>query len=229
MSVRDRRPLLYDLARIQRGQRVAHTIESTRALATALGADESRLPAAIQRVLGSRAVDRRAGNGEWRPRRRSDPSPIESCVGARTGWSEEFDQSLREWLSTSGVGDAGQRVLLVGSVPSDDAFTAPSKSMEPSSWANSTEASTVAGRNDRRRAVEIIARRYTTKRMRVSTLASNHRPTLSRRRAPYGPTASSFGWSHRYRLGLASASHRTQRCWRQGLPTLMPPSQPPTR
>jgi len=113
-------PLLYDLARIRRGTSVTHTIESTRALAAAIGVNESRLDAAIERV---RARERLlSALAELRQR---NDVPLGTAAyrivrGARTDWSEEFDRSMQEWLDRPATVAPGKRVLLIGSVPSDD-------------------------------------------------------------------------------------------------------------
>jgi benzoyl-CoA reductase/2-hydroxyglutaryl-CoA dehydratase subunit BcrC/BadD/HgdB len=114
------RPLLYDLARIQRATSVAHTVESTRALAATIGVDESRLMATIARVDARRAL-----LNELETLRLKDEVPLGSvshriAAGARADWSDEFDESLREWLVGPTLVAPRKRVLLVGSVPSDD-------------------------------------------------------------------------------------------------------------
>jgi hypothetical protein len=114
------RPLLYDLARIQRQTSEEHTVESTRALAAAVGADESRLSVAIERVAARQALQI-----EIAKLRMKDKVPLGSAAyriirGARADWSAEFDESLREWLAHGEVVQPRKRVLLVGSVPSDD-------------------------------------------------------------------------------------------------------------
>jgi len=114
------KPLLYDLARIRREASVAHTIESTRALAVAVGADESRLMAELERVVAREKL-----LGQFATLRMGDGVPL-GCEayrivrGARTEWSAEFDESLRQWLSRPTTVEPRKRVLLVGSVPSDD-------------------------------------------------------------------------------------------------------------
>lgn len=113
-------PLLYDLARIRRETSVAHTIESTRALAIEVGADESRLMAQLERVVAREKL-----LGELAKLRLGDAVPL-GCEayrivrGARTEWSAEFDDSLRQWLSSPATVAPRKRVLLVGSVPPDD-------------------------------------------------------------------------------------------------------------
>lgn len=113
-------PLLYDLARIQRGTSVEHTIGSTRALAATIGVDESQLSAAIKRV-----DTRQALLSELAQLRMKDEAPLGSVAyrivrSARADWSEEFDGSLREWLASPATVAPRKRVLLIGSVSSDD-------------------------------------------------------------------------------------------------------------
>ena len=114
------RPVLYDLARIQRASSVAHTIESTQALASAVGVDESRLGAAIEQVVARQAL-----LSELAKLRMADEMPLGSVAyrivrGALTDWSDEFDGSMREWLAGPETVAPHKRVLLVGSVPLDD-------------------------------------------------------------------------------------------------------------
>lgn len=113
-------PLLFDLARIQRVTSVAHTIESTRVLAAAIGADESQLAATIERVAArERLLEQLA------TLRTADDVPLGSVAyrivrGARTEWSDAFDSSLRDWLANQATVVPRRRVLLIGSVPADD-------------------------------------------------------------------------------------------------------------
>ncbi len=114
------RPLLYDLARIGRATSVAHTIESTRSLGVALGVDEQRLIGAVRRV-----ADRLALLDELAKLRTADFVPLGSLANrisraARGDWSEEFDASVREWLARPETVQPRKRVLLVGSVPTDE-------------------------------------------------------------------------------------------------------------
>lgn len=114
------RPLLYDLARIGRATSVAHTLESTRSLAAALGVDEGRLSAAIRRVS-----DRFELLDALTQLRALDSVPSGGLAyriarAARTDWSEELDTALRAWLASPNAKTPRKRVLLVGSVPPDD-------------------------------------------------------------------------------------------------------------
>lgn len=114
------RPLLYDPARTTRASSVAHTLESTRSLAEALGTDERLLRDAIQRVAARESL-----LGELAALRRSDAVPAGSLANriiraARTDWSKQFDASLREWLTQPDTIRPRKRVLLVGSIPADE-------------------------------------------------------------------------------------------------------------
>lgn len=114
------RPLLYDLARIQRPSSLAHTIESTKILAAALGTHESRLQEAVRRVsVRAALLDALA------QLRASDRVPLGSFAhrilrAARLDWSEDFDRSLRQWLAAPVTTQPRRRLLLIGSVPIDD-------------------------------------------------------------------------------------------------------------
>jgi benzoyl-CoA reductase/2-hydroxyglutaryl-CoA dehydratase subunit BcrC/BadD/HgdB len=114
------RPLLYDLAGIQRPSSLAHTIESTKALAAALGTHESRLHEAMQRVAVRAAL-----LDELAKLRASDEVPSGMLAhrilrAARTDWAEDFDHSLQQWLAAPVTTQPQQRLLLIGSVPGDD-------------------------------------------------------------------------------------------------------------
>ncbi len=113
-------PHLYDLARIQRGTSVAHTIESTRSLAAAIGVDESKLLAATERVAAREKL-----LADLLKLRTADQVPLGSIAhrivrAARTEWSDEWDASLQEWLSSCAKVAPRNKVALVGSVPPDE-------------------------------------------------------------------------------------------------------------
>jgi hypothetical protein len=114
------RPLIYDIARIARSSSLAHTVESTKLLAAALGVHDDRLPAATQRVaararLLKQLLDLRASNA-------APPGSVAHRIvrAARLDWSEQFERSLRAWLTDPLVVEPAQRVLLVGSAPVDE-------------------------------------------------------------------------------------------------------------
>lgn len=114
------RPLIYDVARINRASSLAHTIESTQMLAAELGVQEPRLRAAAQRVSARADV-----LNELAKLRASDAVPLASLAqrvlrAARLDWSERFEQVLRPWLLAPETVTPKKRILLVGSVPMDE-------------------------------------------------------------------------------------------------------------
>jgi benzoyl-CoA reductase/2-hydroxyglutaryl-CoA dehydratase subunit BcrC/BadD/HgdB len=222
------RPLLYDLARIQRGTSVAHTIESTRALAAAIGADESRLSAAIQRVSNRERLI-----AELATLRMAAEPPLGSVAyrivrGARTEWSDEFDRSLREWLSNRATVTPRRRVLLVGSVPSDDRVHSAIEVDGAVVVGEINEASTVAHQATLAdSAVEIIARRYYDQTNAASTLLQSPANIIEAARTLRADGV--IVWMVATDTGLAWQAPRIERALQEaGLPTLMLTSQPPT-
>ena len=114
------RPLIYDIASIPRSSSLAHTVDSTRSLAAAIGVRDDRLPAAVQRV-----AERAQLLNQLSHLRASDAVPLGSVAhrmfrAARADWSEEFERSLRTWLTSPQLIEPARRVLLVGSVPADE-------------------------------------------------------------------------------------------------------------
>jgi 2-hydroxyglutaryl-CoA dehydratase, D-component len=115
-------PLMYDIASAARSTSLAHTIESTRALAAQLGSQERSLSEAVLRVRDRMALlttlsHRRAG-------RAYPPGSLahRALHASRVDWSVAFDQALRAWLDALRDSDstAGHRVLLVGSTTPDE-------------------------------------------------------------------------------------------------------------
>lgn len=112
--------LLYDVARISRGSSEAHTIQSTQLLASALGTQEAQLPAATQRVSERAELSMKLAQ-----LRASDAVPPGSLAhrivrAAALDWSEQFENSLRPWLLAPQTAKPGKRIVLVGSVPTDE-------------------------------------------------------------------------------------------------------------
>jgi hypothetical protein len=250
------KPLLYDLARIQRATSVAHTLESTRALAAAIGADELRLPAAIGRVAARERL-----LGELATLRTADEVPLGSVAyrivrGARTDWSDAFDRSLQEWLSTQATVTPRKRVLLIGSVPAEDRVHSAievdgtvvvGEINEASAivhQASNQSAADIAGLQRRATAlsrdeplnvgelcasssVEIIARRCYEQTNAISALLQSPASVVAA-----GPALRADGvivWMVATDTGLAWQAPRIEHALHEaGLPTLMLTSQPPT-
>lgn len=179
------RPLLYDLARIGRASSVAHTIESTQALAAAIGADAGLIDSAIQRVSARFSLLAALATLRGADAVPSGRLAYRIIRAARADWSEAFDEALRAWLAAPDMVTPRKRVLLVGSVPTDDELHAAIEtdglvvvgeineafaSIEPtaagiSSHARHAEASVAvasgdfAGKQSASRGVEAVARR----------------------------------------------------------------------
>jgi benzoyl-CoA reductase/2-hydroxyglutaryl-CoA dehydratase subunit BcrC/BadD/HgdB len=229
------RPLLYDLARIQRGTSVAHTIESTRALAAAIGSDESRLVAAIERV-----DSRERMLAELMKLRMADEVPLGSVAyrivrGARAEWLEALDGSVQEWLSNRATVAPRKRVLLVGSVPADDHVHSAievdgavvvgeiNEASSPRSLPGiSATKAPLAGSP-----LETIARRYYDQTNIVGTLLQSPASIVKAARASRADGV--IVWMVATDTGLAWQAPRIERALRdETLPTLMLTSQPST-
>jgi hypothetical protein len=113
-------PLIYDVARIQRASSLAHTIESTHLLACELEVQQTRLPAAAQRVSARADLVQ-----QLMSLRASHAVPLGSLAhriirAARVDWSERFEDVLKPWLLAPETATPRKRILLVGSVPADE-------------------------------------------------------------------------------------------------------------
>jgi benzoyl-CoA reductase/2-hydroxyglutaryl-CoA dehydratase subunit BcrC/BadD/HgdB len=231
------RPLLYDLARIQRGTSVAHTIESTRALADTIGVDEAELDAAMERVAARERL-----LSELAKLRLADDVPLGSAAyqivrGARADWSEEFDRSLQAWLASPETIAPRKRVLLVGSVPSDDHVHAAIEVDGAVVVGEINDASTVfvsaptaAGSITTQRAgdpLTSIARRWYEQTNAISSLLQSPAELVKAARAMRADGV--IVWMLATDTGLAWEAPRMERALREAsVPTLMLTSQPQT-
>jgi len=100
------KPLLFDIATIARDTSVAHTLASTKQLATMLGADLAKLPAAIERVA-RRSVHAPASKG-FRARR-----------AAELDWTEQFDSEFATFVRSTAP-SVDKTYILAGSSPPDE-------------------------------------------------------------------------------------------------------------
>ncbi|HYM33753.1 MAG TPA: 2-hydroxyacyl-CoA dehydratase family protein [Steroidobacteraceae bacterium] len=99
-------PLLFDVATIPRHTSLDHTIDSMRRLATALSADLTKLPAAIERVKQRRqSIDKLPPGSE----------SFNLARAAEYDWRNTFDTLLRTSTSTT----KAARVVFAGSAPPD--------------------------------------------------------------------------------------------------------------
>jgi benzoyl-CoA reductase/2-hydroxyglutaryl-CoA dehydratase subunit BcrC/BadD/HgdB len=223
------KPLLYDLARIQRGTSVAHTIESTRVLAVAVGADESRLPAAIQRVAARERL-----LAELATLRTADEVPLGAVAyrivrGARADWTDAFDRSLQEWLSSQAMVTPRKRVLLIGSVPADDRIHSAIEVDGTVVVGEINEASLVArpAAGTGGSSVELIARRCYNQTNAISALLQSPSSVVNAARELRADGV--IVWMLATDTGLAWQAPRIERALHEaGFPTLMLTSQPPT-
>lgn len=222
------RPLLYDLARIQRGTSLAHTIESTRALAAAIGADESRLSKAIERVAARERLLAKLAK-----LRMTDEVPLGSVAhrivrGAGSDWSEEFARSLQEWLDKPTTVEPRKRVLLVGSVPSDDLVHAAIE-VDGTVVVGELNEASIPTRHARHTGsvVEIIAHRCYEQTSSIGTLLQSPADIVATARALRADGV--IVWMLATDTGLAWEAPRIERALREtSLPTLMLTSQPQT-
>jgi hypothetical protein len=119
-SYRGPRPLIHDIASIERSSSAHHTIAATLELARELGARESTLTHAAREVAAQAAALH-----EISARQQSEPV-LRGSIAAGLAralhfcWNAQFRQELQEYLRTV-VGTAkARRVLLVGSAAPDD-------------------------------------------------------------------------------------------------------------
>jgi len=114
------RPLLFDVASLERQSSSEHTLGSTRVLATDLGTAGNRLEPALLRVA------RRTELLNSVRTRRALPSPLRSSVAwtveyaAGCDWRDEFDERAQRWLNEAAVLDTPARVLLAGDPVPDE-------------------------------------------------------------------------------------------------------------
>ena len=114
------RPLLHDVAGLARGASAEHTLESTRLLASQLGAPALALAAARERVTGREQLLRAI------QARRQLPAPLPGSAAwacqyaAGCDWRIEFDDAARRWLEEIPLLATPKRVVLAGDPPPDD-------------------------------------------------------------------------------------------------------------
>ena len=116
------RPLLYDVANIDRSMSTEYTRESTRRLASELGSDAKKLGEAMHRIAQRERLlsDIRS--------RRAAAAPVAGSLAwqwERAGacdWRPSFDESARHWLENAAVLSGVCRLLLAGDPLPDDAL-----------------------------------------------------------------------------------------------------------
>jgi hypothetical protein len=114
------RPLLFDVAGLDRAASAQHTLESTRLLATQLGVQPSTSSAALARVRRREDLLRAVRT------RRASASPLAGSLAwllnyaSTCDWRESFDPAAAGWLDTAPVLASPKRILLAGDAPPDD-------------------------------------------------------------------------------------------------------------
>jgi hypothetical protein len=114
------RPLMYDLASVDRASSFSHTLASTRQLALQLGTSEQSLPSAIQRVTERTdlLIEALQSTQSWRPARGSF---IQRRLQAAYGdWSPGFDQTLEDSQDPLPARTDATPLMLIGSAPGDE-------------------------------------------------------------------------------------------------------------
>ena len=143
------RPLLFDIAGLDRAMSFEHTLDSTRLLASQLGSAPERLDAAIGRVR------RRAQLVEAVRTRRQLPAPLRGSdawsfdFAAGCDWRESFDEGARQWLAQASLLHLPKRVVLAGDPPPDDQLHLAVEACGASVVLELTEASGAAERGER--------------------------------------------------------------------------------
>ena len=133
------RPLLFDVAGLARGASSAHTLESTRLLASQLGVLPDSLAAARERVRQREDLLRSIRA------QRLLPSPLAGSAAwaveyaATCDWRPDFDEAARQWLSTVAPLPSPRRVLLAGDPVPDDQLHIAIESMGATVVAELTE------------------------------------------------------------------------------------------
>ena len=113
------RPLLHDVAGLARGASAEHTLESTRLLASQLGASRPALATALERVTGREQLLRAL------QARRQLPAPLPGSAAwacqyaAGCDWRTDFDDAARRWLEEVALLPMPKRVVLAGDPPPD--------------------------------------------------------------------------------------------------------------
>jgi CheY-like chemotaxis protein len=113
-------PLLYDIAGLARDASFEHTLDSTRLLASQLGASTSALAPAIERVSQRAALLRAVRE------RRLLPAPLPGSAAwafshaSDCDWRAEFDDAGHRWLDDVATMPGAKRIVLAGDLPPGD-------------------------------------------------------------------------------------------------------------
>jgi benzoyl-CoA reductase/2-hydroxyglutaryl-CoA dehydratase subunit BcrC/BadD/HgdB len=115
------RPLLFDIARVDRFSSVAHTVASARLLVEALDVDASALSPAASRVRQRAQLLARLNAA-----RIAHPLPGTLSHAARRAaqyhWDEEFDRAFENWIANATAIEARHRIALIGSEAQHEAI-----------------------------------------------------------------------------------------------------------
>lgn len=168
------RPLLYDVAGLDRQASFEHTLDSTRLLAGQLGSAPHRLEAGLQRVR------QREQLAQAVRARRLLPAPLRGSAGwafeFATGcdWREAFDDAARPWLERSSLLHMPLRVLLAGDPPPDDQLHLAIEACSASVVRELTE-STSASERTQRDALAAIADEFQRRKSPALAMRGNAR------------------------------------------------------
>ena len=114
------KPLLYDIANWNRDSSLAHTIASTRHLASELCASADALPRAIERVRERCELLASAAEFTLEPQSARGSFTQRLVRLADRDWSEHFDPTLRTMRDPSPASPQTTRLILIGSTPGDE-------------------------------------------------------------------------------------------------------------
>jgi benzoyl-CoA reductase/2-hydroxyglutaryl-CoA dehydratase subunit BcrC/BadD/HgdB len=107
-------PLLFDVAGLTGGGSFEHTLESTRILASQLGASAGSMEAARERVRQREILLRSVIERRLLPAPLAGSEAFALAYAADCDWRASFDETARRWLDSAAPLDAPKRVLLAG-------------------------------------------------------------------------------------------------------------------
>lgn len=115
------RPLLFDIARVDRPSSVAHTVASARLLAAALGVDTATLSQSAHRVRQRAHLLARLRGARIQ---HSLPGALSHTIlrAAQYHWDDDFDRALEAWLADTSAIEARHRIALIGSEAQHEAI-----------------------------------------------------------------------------------------------------------
>lgn len=118
------RSLVYDLARVSRATSREHTLAATRALASELGASESRLDAALARVRNRVSILRTLADLRTQPLAIAGSEALRAWRSLQLDWTDDFEATVSRWLPSAERRSYAKRLVFAGSSPPDERFHA---------------------------------------------------------------------------------------------------------